>query len=50
MVIGFAPIGTYDAMEQSESMTFSTTDYQSVGTRSQDNNLPTPFSAWSIEE
>ena len=50
MVIDFAPIGTYDAMEQSESMTFSTTDYQSVGTRSQDNNLPTPFSAWSIEE
>lgn len=49
--INLIPIGTYDAIvEQSESMTFSTTNYQSVGTRSMGGNHPIPFSAWSVEE
>ena len=50
-IIGKVAVGNYDSMEQSESMTFSTTNYPSeVGTRSMDTTLPTPFSAWSIEE
>ena len=47
---GSIAVGDYDSMEQSESMTFSTTNYPSeVSTRSMGANHPTPFSAWSIE-
>ena len=47
---GSIAVGDYDSMEQSESMTFSTTNYPSeVGTRSMGATHPTPFSAWSIE-
>ncbi len=51
-IVGLSPIGVYDSMESSESMTFSTTNYPTeVGaTRSATTNHPMPFSAWQIEE
>lgn len=50
--VGSIPLGVYDSMESSESMTFGTTNYPlEVGaTRSATSNYPKPFSAWQIEE
>lgn len=47
-------VGTYDAMQKSESMTFSDTNYPSEqgATRAANGgtSLPTPFGAWVINE
>lgn len=41
--------GIYDAMERSSSMTFSTTNYEKVGTRAA-TATPRPFGPWSIND
>lgn len=49
--VGMTAVGTYDSMERSESLTFSTTSYPAevAATRSA-TTIPMPLSGWQIED